>query len=170
MINRLVSRISLLGAGCHHIQPYSLGGGRMSFKALAWAFDQELNNPEKSVLIALAYRDNHDEPHGCYPSIPRIAKDCGISERTVQRSIAFLESKKLVRLHRRDNRSTFYSMPSAWVVSHSHHPGVTQSPPLVSHSHPEPKDLTINKNKEHQCLKCLGWFPKSALRRHQCAS
>jgi DNA-binding transcriptional MocR family regulator len=119
----------------------------LSFKALAWAFDQDVRNPEKSVLIALAYRDNHDEPHGCWPSIPRIAKDCGISQRTVQRSLYSLESLGLIHRRGRSHKSTFYFMPLAWVVSESHHPGVTQSPPLVSVRHPEPKVLTVRERK-----------------------
>jgi len=138
----------------------------LSFKALAWAFDQELKNPEKTVLIALAYRDNHDDPHGCFPSIPRIAKDCGISERTAQRCLRNLEEAGVIRSQKRHYRSTFYSIPAVWVVSdshplvshshplvsHSHHPGVSPSPPLVSHSHPEPKDLTVIEPKTSRKL------------------
>jgi hypothetical protein len=124
-----------------------LVGGDLSFKALAWAFDQDLRNPDKCVLTALAYRDNHDEPHGCYPSIPRIARDCGISERTVQRCLIDLESLGLIKRVLRPHRSTFYFMPLAWVVSDSHHRGVRQPPPLVSQTHPEPKDLTVIQRK-----------------------
>lgn len=118
-------------------------GGALSFKALAWAFDQDLRNPDKCVLIALAYRDSHDEPHGCFPSIPRIARDCGISERTVQRCLINLESLGLIKRHLRSHRSTFYFMPLAWVVSDGHRPGVKQPPTLASQRHPEPKDLTV---------------------------
>jgi hypothetical protein len=119
----------------------------LSFKALAWAFDQDLRNPDKCVLIALAYRDNHDEPHGCYPSVPRIAKDCGVSERTVQRCLIDLESLGLIERHLRSHRSTLYFMPLAWVVSDSHRPGVNQPPTLASQSHAEPKDLTAIQRK-----------------------
>ena len=119
----------------------------MSFEALSWAIKQELKAPEKSVLLMLAYRDNPDPPHGCFPSIPRIAKDCGLSERTVQRCLDRLEAVGLIKRGLRSHRSTLYSIPYAWVVSQSHHPGVRQSPPLVSHSHPEPKVLTQKERK-----------------------
>jgi Helix-turn-helix domain len=125
----------------------ALMGGAMSFKALAWAFEQQIGNPQKTVLIALAYRDNHDDPHGCFPSIPRIALDCGLSERTVQRCLLWLEELKFIKRRSRPHTSTFYYMPLAWVVSDSHHPGGPQSPPLVSDSHPEPKVLTVIERK-----------------------
>jgi hypothetical protein len=129
------------------VGPTSLWERTLSFKALYWAFEQEIHNPEKSVLIALAYRDNHDEPHGCWPSIPRIAKDCGLSERSVQYCIERLVNLGLVNRKLRPHKSTFYYMPLVWLVQGVHHPGASQSPPLVQGVHPEPKVLTVRERK-----------------------
>lgn len=139
----------------------------MSFKALAWAFDQELPNPQKAVLVALAYRDNHDEPHGCFPSLARVAQDCGLSRSTVVRCVRTLVSIGLVhRAPRRDphgdQTTSWYTFPEVWgVVSHSTYPGshsaypgahstyggVTQHLGVVSHSTTEPKALTGTERK-----------------------
>jgi hypothetical protein len=89
----------------------------MSFKAQAWAIEQQdVAGLEKFVLIMLAYRDSHDEPHGCYPSIERIALDCGIGRSTVIEHLNSLEEKgKIKRTRRTDsqggNTSNFYEFP-----------------------------------------------------------
>src|ERR1700722_7466841 len=130
-----------------------LVGGELSFKALAWAFDQDIASPAKAVLIAMAYRDNHDEPHGCYPSIPRIARDCGISTRTAQNCIRYLEGRRLITSRPRPNKSTFYSMPLAWVVQDVHQGGAPRAPGVVQDVHPEPKGLTVSEPKREPGLR-----------------
>jgi hypothetical protein len=124
----------------------------LSFKALAWAFDQELKTPEKSVLIALAYRDNHDEPHGCFPSLARVAKDCGLDRSTVVRCIKSLIFKGLVaRKSRRDPKgdkaTSFYTLPPVWVGAHSTYGRCCLHLGVGAHSTIEPKELTVREPK-----------------------
>ena len=57
----------------------------MSIKAINWAWDQQL--PPNSKLILMAIADAADEEGNCWPKIKTIAKKCGVSQRTVQRSL-----------------------------------------------------------------------------------
>jgi hypothetical protein len=107
-------------AGCQYIRPHPLLEGFLSFKAQQWALEQtEVKSPDKFVLFMLAYRDNPDEPHGCFPSLSRIAKDCGLSRSTVQSSIKrLLGSGKLRMEHRHGTRghasSNYYTLPEVY--------------------------------------------------------
>jgi hypothetical protein len=145
----------------------------MSFKALAWAFAQDdLRNPEKSVLIALAYRDNRDEPHGCFPSLARVAKDCGLDRSTVVRCLQVLISQG--KIHRKartdaqgDKATSVYSFPLVWGVGANNaylgasntYPGAdkaegrcTQHRGVGANCTIEPKDLTVIEAKD-ECLR-----------------
>lgn len=67
----------------------------MSFQAMTWAIEQELKVKEKIVLLMLAnYCNNHTGQ--CNPSLPTLAKECGMSKDSVIRAIKILESKNLV--------------------------------------------------------------------------
>lgn len=81
----------------------------MSVEALTWAFKVKLNNPgAKFVLIALSnYADENGE---CYPSVSHLNSMTGISERTIQEHLVFLESKDLIlRTKRRNEEGHFTS-------------------------------------------------------------
>jgi len=91
----------------------------MSFEALAWAIKQDLKAPDKSVLLMLAYRDNADPPHGCYPSLKKIAFDCGLARSTVQGCLERLSALGLVSRQSRfdakgDATSNWYSLPEVY--------------------------------------------------------
>lgn len=128
----------------------------MSFKSMQWVLDQEdVHGSEKFVLFVLAFRDNHDEPHGCWPSFNRMAQDCGIDRSTVIRSLRHLESLgKIKSEKRRDTKggqsTNYYSFPLVWVVAKSHHlvaprhrgSGI-QHKRVVAPRHPNLKELTV---------------------------
>lgn len=60
-----------------------------------WQLKCDLKPTEMIVLLKLA--DNADEiNHECFPSVPSIAKQCKVSERTVQRTLDKLKDKGLV--------------------------------------------------------------------------
>jgi hypothetical protein len=71
----------------------------MSVKALTWAFDQPISATEKVVLLALA--DYANESGVCWPSIALLVKRAHVGERTVQRSLQFLEDKGFITRERR---------------------------------------------------------------------
>jgi hypothetical protein len=95
----------------------------MSFEAMTWTLKQDdvLGN-EKWVLFMLAYRDNPDEPHGCFPSMRRIAKDCGIDKMTVQRCVrSLVKSGKISEEKRKTPKgeptSSRYTFPQVWLYA-----------------------------------------------------
>ena len=71
----------------------------MSYKAMDWAFSQELDDPQmKFVLIALC--KHCDEKGVCYPSALRLSNLTGLSQRTVQRKLKQLEQMQLIKVKR----------------------------------------------------------------------
>src|SRR5580704_6551000 len=124
MIKMLLSRSpdSIRGGVPLHPALLPLSGEDMSYKAQQWALEQnDVFGLDKWVLFILAYRDNHDEPHGCWPSQSRMATDCGVSRRAINYSLKKLE--KLGKVHRQrrtspegDPDSTYYTFPQVWGV------------------------------------------------------
>ncbi|MFV2195282.1 helix-turn-helix domain-containing protein [Nocardiopsis sp. LOL_012] len=72
----------------------------MSNEATAWAYRQDIRNSSaKFVLVVLA--DFADEEWSCYPGQQRIGRMTGMSERTVRRSLDWLEEHRFItRSHR----------------------------------------------------------------------
>ena len=68
----------------------------MSFTAVraVASLDQTLRGSERLVMLALAIHAN-DELE-CWPSVPTIAREAGISERQTYRAIAGLEGRGLI--------------------------------------------------------------------------
>lgn len=68
----------------------------MSVKAIAWAFDLEIDDPSaKFVLVAIC--DHVDEDGWCWPSLSRLARKTGFDRSTVQRSMQKLVDRGLLR-------------------------------------------------------------------------
>lgn len=79
----------------------------MSITAMNWAWDQQLTPRVKCVLVALAF--NADDHGVCWPSVQTVARKCGVSSRTVQRTIQELIAGGLLQAHvrfRADGSST----------------------------------------------------------------
>ena len=81
---------------------------------MAKAMSIKVGNPlRKLVLIKLA--DNANDQGECWPSVPYIAEQCEISERSVQNHIQKLVKNGLVRIEERKsenglNRSNVYHL------------------------------------------------------------
>lgn len=80
----------------------------MSHVATAWAIRQELPALQKLVLILLADRHNADTGV-CFPSIKRVARDAGMSEKSVRRAVGELIDKKFISARQRKDGDTFLS-------------------------------------------------------------
>ena len=134
-----------LGLGAAITQPFpSLREGNLSFDALEWAYQQDLRNPSKAVLTYLAHRQNH-KTRRCDPSVPRIAKDCGLSVRTVQNCLADLERSGAIKRNPRPDQTTRYSFPQ---LVHVVHPtGARPAPGVVHVVHPELEVRTRSEPK-----------------------
>jgi DNA-binding transcriptional regulator YhcF (GntR family) len=72
----------------------------MSFRVLRWAFEQTLPALQSVVLLRLA--NHHNQKTGqCFPSIPTLARECGMSVRSVINATKALEAQKLIQVTRR---------------------------------------------------------------------
>ncbi len=69
----------------------------MSFQAMTWAVKQELPAMQKIVLLMMANRAN-PETGACFPSLQTLAKECGMSIRSVVNQIALLKAANLVEV------------------------------------------------------------------------
>lgn len=137
----------------HPVLPLIGEAPTLSFKALSWAIEQsDVSGNDKYVLILLAYRDNGNEPHGCFPSLRRLSKDCGIDKATVLRALRSLILKGKITASKRrkpngDAASTLYSFPHVWVVAPCDHGGSVVRTMGGSATRTESKDLTVIKRK-----------------------
>lgn len=77
-------------------------GTQMSWKALNWAYAQDLRGATKAVLVALA--DQANERHQCTPGQASIAARAGCAERTVRKALKTLEKKGLLTRYRRQRQ------------------------------------------------------------------
>jgi hypothetical protein len=145
----------------------------MSYKATTWAWQQQLVALDKLVLLALADRHN-TETGRCDPSVSRIAKDCGMSTRSVQNSIKSLQTTGLLiptpRKVQDKNLSNLYTLhlyvnpevvqdvhgAGRAVVQEVHQGGAADAPGVVQDVHqtgagraPEPViELVIEPGRE----------------------
>lgn len=71
----------------------------MSFQAMTWAVKQALPCQEKMVLMMLA--NYADQSGRCFPSMPMLSKDAGLSLSQTRKCVARLEELKLLRRYRR---------------------------------------------------------------------
>ncbi|CNH56555.1 helix-turn-helix domain-containing protein [Yersinia intermedia] len=114
----------------------------MSMNLMARAMNIKVGNPlRKLVLIKLA--DNANDQGECWPSVPYIADQCEISERSVQNHIQELVKSGLVRIEERKsenglNRSNVYHLRlnstganAAPRTSHSLEPVIDPNTPLT---------------------------------------
>jgi DNA-binding transcriptional MocR family regulator len=74
----------------------------MSVQAMTWAFAQELPPAPKFVLVALANYANADASCcRCFPGQKTLARDTCLGERTVRRSLKYLERHGFIERMRR---------------------------------------------------------------------
>jgi len=79
----------------------------LSFKAVAWCKDQDCNIPlTKLVLVWLC--EYADENNSCYPSQKHLAKLCGVTDRSVRRSLKWLEDNNLIKIKHVSGTSNRY--------------------------------------------------------------
>ncbi len=111
----------------------------MSAKYTFLAWDTPIDNaPLKLSLLQLA--NNSDDNGFSYYSISKMAKACGMSDRTFMRKIAELEKMGVLVVERRANRSSFYKLigdEMGVTLCHLQKLEVTESHPEVTESHPQ---------------------------------
>lgn len=102
---------------------------------LAWSTPIE-NAPLKLALLQLA--NNSDDNGFSFYSISKMSNACGMSERTFMRKISDLEKMKMLKVERRANRPSLYTLigdEMGVTLCHLQNPEVTESHPEVTESH-----------------------------------
>jgi len=130
----------------------------MSISAFQWAKAQHLSPTCKLVLVMLADRANADGE--CWPSVATLMVETGLSDRSVQRSIADLEACGAIERRDRRGTSTVYRCTMKAIEPPTQcHPRqtvttdtVSPPPPTVCHPTPDtvsPKPL-LNPQEEER--------------------
>lgn len=74
----------------------------MSYEAVKWAFQQEIKQGPKFVLVAIAERSKNGK---CFPGQYTIGNMCGMNRTTVNEHVRYLKDKGLIEVIRRSNDS-----------------------------------------------------------------
>ena len=112
----------------------------MSYKALSWAADLKLRWSEKIVLMMLANRAD-PKTNCCFPSIPKLADDCGMSQAQARKAVVNLEKMGLVR---REKQFKSYGQSSnIFALSVGVTPTPIECPPTPIECH---KQLPLNRS------------------------
>lgn len=88
----------------------------MSVAAVAWAFEQTLPPNEKVVLLSLADCEN-GQTALCIPGQEKLAEMSSMSVRSVQRMLAKLEERGLIRREHRTSQMTGYRTSDSYVLA-----------------------------------------------------
>lgn len=115
-------------------------------------------HPLAGWLYVVIVRHVNHKMNDAFPSIPRLAKLASMSRASVLRYTKVLEDAGLIKVTRDkdddgENHVNHYHLlevkrgiSQQRVVSHRHHPSVTQTPPVVSESNPN----QIQLNQIHE--------------------
>lgn len=131
----------------------------MSVQAISWALEQKVDSSRKIVLIVLANRASFENT--CFPSVALMAKETGLSPRSIARILNELEELKLISRKRRwrpegkGQTSCLYSLSMTATVA-SMGGGMTAKTggmtatagrPNTLNRHIEPKEAIKNSGK-----------------------
>ncbi len=103
----------------------------MSIALMTAAFRSPIQTTHKFVLVALC--DNANDQGECYPSVSMLCEKTSLSDRSVQKSLGWLEEKQFIQRRERNGRSTYYFIadPRTWFTPEEY------SPPNDVHPTPE---------------------------------
>lgn len=120
----------------------------MSFPAIRWSTQQDLPAMQKIVLLMIANRINTDSGT-CFPSLDTLAKDCGMTRRSVINQVAKLEIAGLLHVERSTEDGVKQQNTYRLLLSVSERPSLVMN---VVHGSSETKvpevvnELHINQN------------------------
>jgi len=90
----------------------------MSIQAIMWCVNQDCDTTTTKLILFLL-SNYADEKQSCYPSEKHIAKLAGVSDRTVRRSLKYLENFGFLRIQHQKGTSNRYFLS---VDTHDHTP------------------------------------------------
>jgi hypothetical protein len=112
----------------------------MSYKALSWASEIKLRWPEKIALMMLANRAD-PKSNLCFPSISKLAEDCGMSQAQARKAVVNLEKLGLVK---REKQIKSYGQSSnIFILAVGATPTPIECPPTPIECH---KRLPLNRS------------------------
>lgn len=116
----------------------------MSIRAIRWVWGHALPTTHKLVLLALA--DMADDAGRCWPSVQTVAKQCGISTRSVRRILRDLEDKRLLTAESRQRQdgsrtSNLYRLDCAGMPNLSE--GADAHDRRSGHRYPDGPDMNV---------------------------
>lgn len=118
----------------------------MSFNISIDTWKLELKSSPKLVLLALADYANKDG--SCFPSVPTLARKCGLSPRAVQKNLSKLVSSKHITKIMRSGRSTLYQLNMAKLCTSSDPEPPPNNPPET----PDKNTPTPAQNGANPCI------------------
>ncbi len=117
---------------------------------MTWAVGQKLPALQKLVLLMLANRTNPDTGQ-CFPSIAKLAEDCGMSRSAVKTAMQGLRDKNVVQVFARKAgnesvTSNLYLLKPG--VATQPTPPVATQPGVGRQTTPKQKDETLKEKEE----------------------
>lgn len=82
----------------------------MSNEAVGWAFKLDLDDQFGKLILLILADHYRDETDCAWPSVARLAKISGADERTVQRALARLIRKKVLKREKRKGTSSVFRL------------------------------------------------------------
>jgi hypothetical protein len=138
----------------------------MSIKLMAWAWETDLPQTEKMVLLCLC--DHANDSGDCWPSVARLAVKCSVTDRTVQKAIQSLKDRGILSWVDAPGRTHRFTINprTTFTPENCSPPKMTTQPPNDVHPtperrSPEPSITIIEPSKINRgCRLPDDWFPK----------
>lgn len=137
----------------------------MSIRLMTAVWDMDLPPSEKLVLLALA--DWADADGLCWPSISKVAKKSGVSERTVQRTLRDAETAKIIHRVETAGRGCKYTFDPRHCVTPDKVSPVTNATPTPDTVSPYTVNRTTkgeSETREGSILALPQWKAFKAMR------
>jgi Helix-turn-helix domain len=144
---------------------------------MTWAIAQTPPDAESKLILLLLANYAGDE-NSCWPSVPRLARESLLSERTVRRRLHDLEQEGFLEItprtdHNGDSTSNLYSLSCQGVVSGSQGGGARLTPPGGARQTGEPvstepviEPCTQNENTFDQAMARVPLLLREQIGRH----
>lgn len=125
----------------------------MSNEAVGWALKLDLSDASAKLVLVILADHWRDDTDSAWPSVARIARISGADDRTVQRALARLIRKKVIKREKRKGTSSIFRLifdPRQNDVPYVEHPRRNAAPPSVNLSPPPRQNVTLSSQGTSQ--------------------
>lgn len=123
----------------------------MSVKLMAWAWETDLPQTEKMVLLCLC--DHANDEGLCWPSMARMAIKCSVTDRSVRRAIKSLTKKSVITVSSAPGKTNHFVIDPGHCVTPDRESPRTQSPKPRTQSPRTPDTVSpepLKNRKNHK--------------------